>query len=122
MMGVSPPLLSSADDIDQQPLLNALTHSLLLRDQQASEIASLKSNSVALSNVPTSNQIQNRPNSHTPKNDQDQEVDHRAIERERRKKERDREREEEIQEREAEVGRRERWVIEEMRKLTDKVQ
>jgi hypothetical protein len=28
----------------------------------------------------------------------------------------------EIEEREQEVGRRERWVIEEMRKLTDKVQ
>lgn len=28
----------------------------------------------------------------------------------------------EIEEREQEVGRRERWVIEEMRKLTDKIQ
>ena len=46
----------------------------------------------------------------------------RSQERERRKKERERERQMEIEEREQEVGRRERWVIEEMRKLTDKVQ
>jgi len=49
-------------------------------------------------------------------------VNHRSQERERRKKERERERQLEIEEREQEVGRRERWVIEEMRKLTDKVQ
>lgn len=38
------------------------------------------------------------------------------------RKKREREREREVEEREREVGRREKWVVDEMRKLSDKVQ
>jgi hypothetical protein len=60
--------------------------------------------------------------SHHQDDGEEEEVNHRSQERERRKKDREREKQLEIEEREQEVGRRERWVIEEMRKLTDKVQ
>lgn len=98
------------------PLMNALTHSLLLRDRLLSEVAQLRASHTSLTALSTSTAAalqQVPPYPH-------EEVEEREHRAERRRRER--EREKEVEEREREVGRREKWVIEEMRKLTDKVQ
>lgn len=120
---VQPVNLTSTHSADQTPLLNALTHSLLLRDRLLSDIANLKSaqSSVALSTTshPAVKQV-SADQAHF--DDDEYHRDAREHERERRKRERERQREREVEEREEEVGRREKWVIDEMRRLTDKVQ
>jgi hypothetical protein len=114
-----------SDHLDQVPLLNALTHSLLLRDRLLSDIANLRSSqsqsSVALSTTPNSS-IKQVSADQAQFDDEEYHRDAREHERERRKREREREREKEVGEREEEVGRREKWVIDEMRRLTDRVQ
>lgn len=93
--------------------MSALTHSLLLRDRLLSELAQLRASQTSSTALSTSTAT-------SPHMVADYQPEFREDRSERRRRER--EREKEVEEREREVGRREKWVIEEMRKLTDKVQ
>ncbi|KAK4684533.1 hypothetical protein P7C73_g5639, partial [Tremellales sp. Uapishka_1] len=92
------------------PLVTSLTHSLLLRDRLQSEVATLKATP-----CPPCKSLVVHEHQHLIE-DEEEEWD-----RFQDAKRREREREREVQEREKEVGRREKWVVEEMRKLSDKV-
>lgn len=119
----------------QNPLMSALTHSLLLRDRLLSELTHLRSQSSTALTTITAQEIHppihrsrhlQHEHEHEHGHDNDgqhhRERDHEEEERARERRRREKEREKEVEEREREVGRREKWVIEEMRKLTAKVQ
>ncbi|WVQ67761.1 uncharacterized protein L199_005966 [Kwoniella botswanensis] len=115
-------------------LSTALTHSLLLRDRLQSEVSQLKATPCpacpksehghgsghGLYHLDTSH-----GHIHAVRDDDDEEAYQSARreewERLEERKRRDKERHREIEEREREVARREKWVVEEMRKMSDKI-
>ncbi|ORY34078.1 hypothetical protein BCR39DRAFT_592642 [Naematelia encephala] len=100
------------------PTLNALTHSLLLRDRLLAELAEARTTPSPTS-APTMRYL---PEPTETDNNQERDLARREqAERLDEQKKRQREREREVEEREREVARREKWVVEEMRKLSDKV-
>ncbi|WVO16228.1 hypothetical protein L204_103899 [Cryptococcus depauperatus] len=109
-------------------LSSALTHSLLLRDRLQTEISQLKSTPCPVCpNVPTAQFIgQSSAGSSDRYSDHIDDEAQKAIRREEQEKyeerrKREREREKEVEEREREVARREKWVVEEMRKMSEKI-
>ncbi|WWD02886.1 hypothetical protein V865_000928 [Kwoniella europaea PYCC6329] len=115
-------------------LSTALTHSLLLRDRLQNEVSQLKATP-----CPACPKNEHGHGSghghyhldtshghiHAVRDDHDEEAYQSARreewERLEERKRRDKERHREIEEREREVARREKWVVEEMRKMSDKI-
>ncbi|RSH87467.1 hypothetical protein EHS25_003377 [Saitozyma podzolica] len=112
------------------PLVNSLTHSLLLRDRLQAEIDKLRATPCPSCPHPSSSGLirpgdHPHPLLHSAEDEEEAEMRRklRAEEWERieERKRREKEREREVEEREREVARREKWVVEEMRKLSEKV-
>ncbi|KAK6910188.1 hypothetical protein I203_104220 [Kwoniella mangroviensis CBS 8507] len=105
----------SEENTNTLALSTALTHSLLLRDRLQNEVSQLKIHLV----LPVLSLIMDMDIiiSTLPMDISMGEEWERLEERKRRDKERHRE----IEEREREVARREKWVVEEMRKMSDKI-
>nr|XP_031863211.1 uncharacterized protein CI109_001083 [Kwoniella shandongensis]KAA5530283.1 hypothetical protein CI109_001083 [Kwoniella shandongensis] len=122
------------NDDTHTALTSALTHSLLLRDRLQSEITHLKAIPcptcpAASPSTPQGQYYLDRSsskNSHSVRHARDDEEYPNVLEDEWEKlderKAREKARERDVEERETEVARREQWVVEEMRKLSDKVQ
>lgn len=106
------------------PLVNSLTHSLLLRDRLQAEIDKLRATPCPSCPHPSSSGLigpgdHHHPLIHSAEDEEEAEMRRklRAEEWERieERKRREKEREREVEEREREVARREKWVVEEMR-------
>ena len=101
---------------EERSLLNALTHSLLLRDRLLSELTTARATPcppcppTSLPTLPPASNEERMKELKLAKVD-DEEV---KMERTRRR-ERDQARERELDEREKNVGKREQWVLEEMK-------
>jgi hypothetical protein len=94
---------------EDKTLLNALTHSLLLRDRLQEEVATLRDAS------PTTSGTALTLKAGGPGQGQRSEEEREEWERVEEQRRKHKAREGEIDEREREVMRRERWVVEEMR-------
>lgn len=92
---------------EDKTLLNALTHSLLLRDRLQEEVATLRDASPTTSGTA----LTLKAGAQGQRSEEEREEWDRVEEQRRKHKAR----EGEIDEREREVMRRERWVVEEMR-------
>ncbi|KAL7421702.1 hypothetical protein Q5752_003472 [Cryptotrichosporon argae] len=108
---------------DTAPLLASLTHSLLARDRLQTELDACRISASPCPACPAAPGPAGRlsPASSAPAAHGDREAAaewDRVLEERRRH---EREREAEVEEREREVARREKWVVDEMRKLSDKV-
>ncbi|ODN82143.1 hypothetical protein L202_02443 [Cryptococcus amylolentus CBS 6039] len=115
-------------------LTQALTHSLLLRGHLSTEIHQLKSTPCPVCPAPPPPQLNHQ---YSPSGRRSAEHEYLVVveeeefeaarqrdewEKYEEKRRRDKEREKEVEEREREVARREKWVVEEMRKMSDKIQ
>ncbi|KAI9639698.1 uncharacterized protein MKK02DRAFT_40020 [Dioszegia hungarica] len=120
--------MGETDDANR-PLLSALTHSLLLRDKLQQDLGEARSRTQAALEVSTALSTVSTPSAQLPLA-----LGHRHAEREKQtevlqedwerlevRRKRDKEREGEVEEREKAVGAREKWVVEEMRKMSEKV-
>ncbi|OCF40310.1 hypothetical protein I317_05877 [Kwoniella heveanensis CBS 569] len=134
--------MGEGDDPNTAALTSALTHSLLLRDRLQSEVSQLKAtpcptcpahaSPLGLSGgaVPGGGGHFHLSDSHhhvhrVGDNEDDelyQAARREEWERLEERKRREKEREREVEEREREVARREKWVVEEMRKMSEKIQ
>jgi len=94
---------------------------LLLRDRLHAENARLKATPCPAC-APNTPSIEHGGYTGHFHDSDNEEVNRAEWERLEERKRREREREREVEEREREVGRREKWVVDEMRKLSDKVQ
>lgn len=106
---------------EDKTLLHALTHSLLLRDRLHAENAKLKATPCPAC-TPHTPSIEHGGSGGHFHDVENEEMKRDEWERLEDRKRREREREREVEEREREIGRREKWVVDEMRKLSDKVQ
>jgi hypothetical protein len=118
--------LIATDKESTGQLLNALTHSLLLRDRLQAEIDKLRATPCpnCPSDSPSPLLIHGSPSSSTgssagvvsaEEDEHARQARAEEWERHEERKRREREREREVEEREREVARREKWVVEEMR-------
>ncbi|WVW83815.1 hypothetical protein I302_105836 [Kwoniella bestiolae CBS 10118] len=104
----------------------ALTHSLLLRDRLQNEVSQLKATPCPTCPTPQGHYHLDTSHGHVYAVRDDDDEAYQAArkdewERLEERKRRDKERHREIEEREREVARREKWVVEEMRKMSDKI-
>ncbi|EIW70733.1 hypothetical protein M231_02614 [Tremella mesenterica] len=109
-------------------LVSSLTHSLLLRDRLQAELDQLRASPcpacpVHLAPAHHIHQQNGAPLLITGLVEDELDMDQRHVEWEKieERKRRERERERDVEERERQVSRREKWVVEEMKKLSDRV-
>ncbi|WWC61784.1 uncharacterized protein I303_104369 [Kwoniella dejecticola CBS 10117] len=119
---------NSEENANNLALSTALTHSLLLRDRLQNEVSTLKATPCPACPAASGGHYHldtSHGHVHAARDDDDEEAYQAARkeewERLEERKRRDKERHREVEEREREVARREKWVVEEMRKMSDKI-